>query len=68
MRGLRVEYLAFGRFNEFSPIRKEKHLLVDFKLLTASVKLLTQSPALYLYDMEINSSSSSSAAGLESTL
>lgn len=59
--------MAFGHFNEFSQIRKEKHLLIDFKLVTASVKRLTESPMLCLYDMEINSSSSSTA-GLKSTL
>lgn len=62
-----MQYLASGRSSEFSQIRKEKRFLIDCKLFTASVKLLTQSPALYLYDMEINSSSSSTA-GLESTL
>lgn len=62
-----MQYLASGRSNEFSQIRKEKRFLIDCKLFTASVKLLTQSPTLYLYDMEINSSSSSTA-GLESTL
>ena len=61
-----MQYLASGRSNEFSQIRKEKCFLIDCKLFTASVKLLTQSPTLYLYDMEINSSSST--AGLESTL
>lgn len=63
-----MQYLASGCSSEFSQIRKEKRFLIDCKLFTASVKLLTQSPALYLYDMEINSSSSSSTAGLESTL
>lgn len=62
-----MQYLASGCSSEFSQIRKEKRFLIDCKLFTASVKLLTQSPALYLYDMEINSSSSSTA-GLESTL